>query len=114
MRVSRFEFRDRNAATHLGGRLKIERVLAELRKEKKKIDQAIAALEPLVREYREQKRTPIGRQRQQRLQAKQAKSAGILGQARKSARIIQFPSKRRRVSCDAPQSRTGRILRLDR
>jgi Skp family chaperone for outer membrane proteins len=55
-----------------GGPLKIERVLDELRKERKKIDAAIAALQPLVRERRQGKRSRETRQVNQLLQAEAA------------------------------------------
>jgi hypothetical protein len=97
-----------------GGPLKIERVLAELRKERKKIDAAIAALQPLVRERRQGKRSREMRQGNQLLEAEAARRTREPRSAIKTAKIIQFPAAARRPSADRLPSRTGRVSRLDR
>jgi hypothetical protein len=97
-----------------GGPLKIERVLAELRKERKKIDAAIAALQPLVRERRQEKRSREMRQGNQLLEAEAARRTREPRSAIKTAKIIQFPAAARRPSADRLPSRTGRVSRLDR
>jgi Skp family chaperone for outer membrane proteins len=97
-----------------GGPLKIERVLAELRKERKKIDAAIAALQPLVRERRQGKRSREIRQVNQLLQAEAAQRTTEPRSAIKRAKIIQFPAAARRENADRLPSRTGRVSRLDR
>jgi hypothetical protein len=97
-----------------GGLLKIERVLAELRKERKKIDAAISALQPLVRERRQGKRSREIRQGNQLLEAEAARRTREPRSAIKTAKIIQFPAAARRPSADRLPSRTGRVSRLDR
>jgi len=76
--------------------LKIEQVLAELKKERRKIEKTIAALEPLVRQS--------GGNRKKRLQIQQRPFRGQRTlsprryEQRESANIIQFPGRVRRVS----------------
>jgi hypothetical protein len=80
----------------LGGLLKIEHVLAELRKERNKIDKAIAALERLARDsvMKRSKQPTRGRQKSH----KRLSTSAFEREQQKSANIIQFPGRLRKVS----------------
>lgn len=99
--------------THPGGLLKIERVLAELRKERKKIDDAIAALQPLVHKGRRQKRYSTARLgRGSLLEEVRARRKSEKG--KDNAKIIQFPSTSHRAGVGKMvRKKTGRILQLN-
>jgi hypothetical protein len=75
--------------------LKIEQVLAELKKERNKIDKAIAALEPLAREFGVKRKK--GSQMQRRPFRAQPVTSSSRDEQRKSANIIQFPGCARKV-----------------
>jgi hypothetical protein len=86
----------RIAASSGGVPLKIEQVLAQLKKERNKIEKAIAALEPLAREFgvKHKKRSQM---QSRPFRAQQATSSSR-DEQRKSANIIQFPRCARKVS----------------
>jgi hypothetical protein len=76
--------------------LKIEQVLAELKKERLRIEKAIAALEPFAKESANVRNKVSKRQKSASRRTEPASS--ISRKQRKSANIIQFPGAAQRVS----------------
>ena len=74
----------------------IQRILAELRKEQRNLNRAIAALEKLPRRQKAEKLEPV------RLSKKRSQAIRPVDKRRTQAEIIAFPQRARRASSRMP------------